>query len=73
MIYLMNAARQEQIVEMHVKTFLNCQKQVVSDVTLGKEKRLLFKNTVMNTKCFIYYIIFIKNNAFLIYSITLLL
>lgn len=59
--------------------FLKCssslftiKKQVVSEVTVSEEKQLLFKYTVTNRKCFIYYIISIKIIQFNL-SITLLL
>lgn len=55
----MNAACQERFLKCMFDIF-NSQKQVVSEVTLRKEKQLLFKCTVTNTKCFIYYIISIK-------------
>lgn len=43
------------------QTFYNSEKQqVVSEVTLSREKQLLFKCTVKNRKCFVHYLISTK-------------
>lgn len=67
----MNAACQDRFLNF-LSNLLTIKKQVVSEVMLSEEKQLLFKYTVMNRKCFIYYIISIKIIQFNL-SITLLL